>query len=675
MQFDDIYRKFFESSQSMIVIADMQTDKILMANKAAMTYYGYSLLELKKMKLSELSIDDEETIRARRREAAISKLSYYSLKHKTAQGYIRDVQLYCSPVNFKSRLMLYCIIHDVTDTEKIKKDQELELFKKIIENNSEEIMITDNRFNISWVNNRFIETTGITKENAIGKNPKDLKTCFKNKKFYDEFWITLLLEGKWEGEVWNRNKFGVDCPEYLSIFSIYENNEVENYVGMFKDLSSEKRIQSDMRFLSQTDSLTGLLNRSSFKDTLQKKVRENKDINFAVILIDIINFKELNDSLGQDFGDKVLMNCADILTEHYSDKYIISRYGSDEFLIATSHLESSSEIFLITKDIKEKIEASMEIRDSVVNVFIRQGVAFYPGDSVSVLEIIRMANVASYYNKEKNIKLTFYSKEMDRRIMDRFGIANSVKKAIENDEFFMVYQPIFNSTTLKADCAEALIRWNDPVKGVISPNEFIPIIENTGQINALGYWILKQVAMDIKMLVKKGYEVPKIAINISLKQLENPDFCFDSLNIFEFYGIDLSKIEFEITETIISGNLKTTLENIEFLNASGITISMDDFGTGYSSLGHLKNLPIKKLKIDKIFIDDVPFDQRGIELLKAIVSMAKNLKLETVAEGVENLNQIQMIKDMGCEYIQGYYYSKPIDIEQLQSFLNIRPEI
>lgn len=675
MQFDDIYRKFFESSQSMIVIADMQTDKILMANKAAMTYYGYSLLELKKMKLSELSIDDEETIRARRREAAISKLSYYSLKHKTAQGYIRDVQLYCSPVNFKSRLMLYCIIHDVTDTEKIKKDQELELFKKIIENNSEEIMITDNRFNISWVNNRFIETTGITKENAIGKNPKDLKTCFKNKKFYDEFWITLLLEGKWEGEVWNRNKFGVDCPEYLSIFSIYENNEVENYVGMFKDLSSEKRIQSDMRFLSQTDSLTGLLNRSSFKDTLQKKVRENKDINFAVILIDIINFKELNDSLGQDFGDKVLINCADILTEHYSDKYIISRYGSDEFLIATSHLESSSEIFLITKDIKEKIEASMEIRDSVVNVFIRQGVAFYPGDSVSVLEIIRMANVASYYNKEKNIKLTFYSKEMDRRIMDRFGIANSVKKAIENDEFFMVYQPIFNSTTLKADCAEALIRWNDPVKGVISPNEFIPIIENTGQINALGYWILKQVAMDIKMLVKKGYEVPKIAINISLKQLENPDFCFDSLNIFEFYGIDLSKIEFEITETIISGNLKTTLENIEFLNASGITISMDDFGTGYSSLGHLKNLPIKKLKIDKIFIDDVPFDQRGIELLKAIVSMAKNLKLETVAEGVENLNQIQMIKDMGCEYIQGYYYSKPIDIEQLQSFLNIRPEI
>ena len=675
MQFDDIYRKFFESSQSMIVIADMQTDKILMANKAAMTYYGYSLLELKKMKLSELSIDDEETIRARRREAAISKLSYYSLKHKTAQGYIRDVQLYCSPVNFKSRLMLYCIIHDVTDTEKIKKDQELELFKKIIENNSEEIMITDNRFNISWVNNRFIETTGITKENAIGKNPKDLKTCFKNKKFYDEFWITLLLEGKWEGEVWNRNKFGVDCPEYLSIFSIYENNEVENYVGMFKDLSSEKRIQSDMRFLSQTDSLTGLLNRSSFKDTLQKKVRENKDINFAVILIDIINFKELNDSLGQDFGDKVLINCADILTEHYSDKYIISRYGSDEFLIATSHLESSSEIFLITKDIKEKIEASMEIRDSVVNVFIRQGVAFYPGDSVSVLEIIRMANVASYYNKEKNIKLTFYSKEMDRRIMDRFGIANSVKKAIENDEFFMVYQPIFNSTTLKADCAEALIRWNDPVKGVISPNEFIPIIENTGQINALGYWILKQVAMDIKMLVKKGYEVPKIAINISLKQLENPDFCFDSLNIFEFYGIDLSKIEFEITETIISGNLKTTLENIEFLNASGITISMDDFGTGYSSLGHLKNLPIKKLKIDKIFIDDVPFDQRGIELLKAIVSMAKNLKLETVAEGVENLNQIQMIKDMGCEYIQGYYYSKPIDIEQLQSFLNIRPEL
>lgn len=675
MQFDDIYRKFFESSQSMIVIADMQTDKILMANKAAMTYYGYSLLELKKMKLSELSIDDEETIRARRREAAISKLSYYSLKHKTAQGYIRDVQLYCSPVNFKSRLMLYCIIHDVTDTEKIKKDQELELFKKIIENNSEEIMITDNRFNISWVNNRFIETTGITKENAIGKNPKDLKTCFKNKKFYDEFWITLLLEGKWEGEVWNRNKFGVDCPEYLSIFSIYENNEVENYVGMFKDLSSEKRIQSDMRFLSQTDSLTGLLNRSSFKDTLQKKVRENKDINFAVILIDIINFKELNDSLGQDFGDKVLINCADILTEHYSDKYIISRYGSDEFLIATSHLESSSEIFLITKDIKEKIEASMEIRDSVVNVFIRQGVAFYPGDSVSVLEIIRMANVASYYNKEKNIKLTFYSKEMDRRIMDRFGIANSVKKAIENDEFFMVYQPIFNSTTLKADCAEALIRWNDPVKGVISPNEFIPIIENTGQINALGYWILKQVAMDIKMLVKKGYEVPKIAINISLKQLENPDFCFDSLNIFEFYGIDLSKIEFEITETIISGNLKTTLENIEFLNASGITISMDDFGTGYSSLGHLKNLPIKKLKIDKIFIDDVPFDQRGIELLKAIVSMAKNLKLETVAEGVENLNQIQMIKDMGCEYIQGYYYSKPVDIEQLQSFLNIRPEI
>ena len=547
------------------------------------------------------------------------------------------------------------------------------LFEAVFQAMKDGIIITDNKFKIIWANLSAQRITGIKVNNMKGKSPREIKTGLLNEELFKDIWTSLMVYERWEGELWNRHRNGKEYPEKLTIFTVKDkdNIDIEKYVIIFEDLTLRKKIRQRLKVFSQKDTLTGLCNRNGFEINLQGRLSEYRyDFMFALILVDIVNFKEMNDSLGQNIGDEILKKCADILTKNFKSEFLIGRYGSDEFIIATPRLKDENEIFQLTKEIRKKLEAPIEINDIEVNIFVRQGVAFYPLDGIDVYALIRNANIASFYSKEMQNSLVFYDKKMEDEMIKSFFIANNIKKGIDEGEFYLMYQPIFDIKTGELAGLEALARWKNKEIGIVNPLDFILIAEKTGNINLLGDFILKEVSKDIVKWEKEGITIPKVAINISTKQLEHQDFCFNALSIFEYYGVNLFKVEFEITESIMMGNIKMILENIKYLNGAGISMSIDDFGTGYSSLGQLKNLPIKKIKIDKIFIDDIPYDSKGVEICRSILSMGKILKLDIVAEGIETKEQLEAIKKMGYILGQGYYYSKPLESKEIEnSFL------
>ncbi|MBP2026889.1 diguanylate cyclase (GGDEF)-like protein/PAS domain S-box-containing protein [Acetoanaerobium pronyense] len=547
------------------------------------------------------------------------------------------------------------------------------LFEAVFQAMKDGIIITDNKFKIIWGNLSAQRITGIKIDDMKGKSPRDIKTGLLDEELFKDIWTSLMVYERWEGEIWSKHRNGKKYPEKLTIFTVKDKSdkEIERYVLIFEDLTLRKKIRQRLKVFSQRDSLTGLCNRNGFEINLQKKLSDYRgDFIFALILVDIVNFKEMNDSLGQNIGDEILKKCAVILKENFKSGFLIGRYGSDEFIIATPRLKYENKIFELTKEIRKKLEAPIKIDDIEVNILVRQGVAFYPLDGIDVDILIRNTNIASFYSKEMQNALVFYDKKMEDEMIKSFFIANNIKRGIDEGEFYLMYQPIFDINGKKLAGLEALARWQNKDIGLINPMDFISIAEKTGNINLLGDFILKEVSKDIVKWKDAGIDIPKVAINISTKQLEHQDFCFNALSIFEYYGVNLFKIEFEITESIMMGNIKIILENINYLNGAGISMSIDDFGTGYSSLGQLKNLPIKKIKIDKIFIDDIPYDSKGVEICRSILSMGRILKLDIVAEGIETKEQLEAIKRMGCILGQGYYYSKPLEPHEIQnSFL------
>lgn len=544
------------------------------------------------------------------------------------------------------------------------------LFEAVFQAVKDGIIITDNKFKIIWANLSAQRITGIKINNMKGKSPREIKTGLLDEELFKDIWTSLMVHERWEGELWNKHRNGKEYPEKLTVFTVKdkENIDIEKYVIIFEDLTLRKKIRQKLKFFSQKDNLTGLCNRNGFEINLQGRLSECRtDSVFALILVDIVNFKEMNDSLGQSTGDEILKKCADILTENFKSEFLIGRYGSDEFIIVTPKLKDKNEVFQLTKKIRKILEFPIEINDIEVNIFVRQGVAFYPDDGKDVDSLIRKTNIASFYSKEMQSNLVFYDKKMEDEMIKSFFIANNIKKGIDEGEFYIMYQPIFDIKTGKLAGLEALTRWKNKEIGLVNPMDFILIAEKTGNINLLGDFILKEVSKDIVKWEKERVYIPKVAINISTKQLEHQDFCFNALSIFEYYGVNLYKVEFEITESIMMGNIKIILENIKYLNGAGISMSIDDFGTGYSSFGQLKNLPIKKIKIDKIFIDDIPCDSKGVEICKSILSMGKILKLDIVAEGIETKEQLEAVKKMGCILGQGYYYSKPLESNEIEN--------
>ena len=560
-----------------------------------------------------------------------------------------------------------------SDITKQKKYESIQLLSDNILNNSiEGIVITDSQGIIESVNPSFKSITGYSSREAIGKNPRILKSHKHGSDFYNKMWFALKNKGFWAGEIYNRRKNGEIYPEYLTISAIKDKKgETVSYVSFFHDLSEIKEKEEKIIYEATHDQLTGLPNREYLNRNIDLLIKKSKkdDTKFSVLYLDINNFKRINESLGSEAGDILLIEAGRRLTEFLKSPDIAVRVGSDEFVCLCCG-KDEKEIIPVTEEISRLFKPSFVIKGNEVDLEISAGISVYPDDDIKAMELVSKAEAAMRTSKnDVNISYSFYTPSYSKGGLSRLEIENGLKSSFENNKFYLAYHPKVTASDGKITGSEALLRI-EPINGQhIGPDIFIPVAEEIGLIEPLGTWVFEKACRDTKQLIDKGYPDLNVAVNLSPWQFRKSDLPDQIRNIIESVGISPGNINIEITESMAIDDVEQSIKMMNKLTDIGITLSIDDFGTGYSSLSYLSQFPVDILKIDKAFVNGIPRDKKKTGVVLAILSLAKNLGMKTVAEGVETEGQYYFLKERGCTQIQGYYFHKPMSFNDYSSVL------
>lgn len=572
------------------------------------------------------------------------------------------------------------VSNKITYTNKIKKliEKSLEDGKKtrlsahIIENTPEGVIVTDKHNIIISVNDAFLKTTGYRKRDLIGHNPKILNSNHHKQYFYKEMWSSIKYKGSWRGEIWNKKRNGEIHPEWLKILTVRNKKKtIEYYVGMYSDLSNQEHIRRQISHLAYHDSLTDLPNRELFHKRAKKLIVDAnlEKTKMAFLFLDLDRFKNINDALGHFLGDELLKKVAKALKEVTLEDEIVSRFGGDEFVILIQNFHSTKELDERIENILSPFQSAFRLEEKELFITSSIGVSLYPLDGESLDELLKNADTAMYFAKNSgrnNFK--FYTKDMNSKFKKNFNLENKMRQALKNEEFYLEYQPQINTITHKITSCEALIRWKSPEFGNISPVDFIRIAEDSGFIIPITRWIFEKVFCEVKKLIEIDPDI-YISINISGYQVKYSNLSKMITDVLEQEKIDLRHIELELTESLLMDDIFKNVEIVTALKDLNIKLAIDDFGTGYSSLSYLKKFPVDRLKIDKSFIDGVANNEEDKVIVKTIISMAHNLGLKVIAEGVETKKQLDFLKTYKCDEIQGHYFSKTVSIEKIKEYL------
>ena len=544
----------------------------------------------------------------------------------------------------------------------------------------ESLMITDTNKLILRVNQAFINETGYTAEEVIGKTPRLLSSGRHNKDFYRTMWEAINRTGVWQGEIWDRRKNGEIYPKWLTITAVKDaNGIVTHYVGSHIDITERKAAEKKIQYLGFYDELTHLPNRRLLMDRLQHALLSSVRIDRAgaLLLIDLDNFKTLNDSLGHHVGDLYLQQIAQRLTACVRDDDTVARLGGDEFVVLLENLsEHPLEAAAQTEVIGEKILASLsqpfQLETHQYHGTTSIGVTLFAGNLLATDELLKQADIAMYQAKKAGRNtVRFFDEKMQENITGRFSLEGELRKALENREFHLYYQIQVDGMNRPLG-AEALIRWIHPLRGMVSPAQFIPLAEETGLILPIGQWVLETACAQLRAWQEGARTMDLVlAVNVSAKQFRQADFVTQVEDTLQRHGIIPRLLKLELTEGMLLDNIEDTIATMNALKEIGIQFSLDDFGTGYSSLQYLKRLPLNQIKIDQSFVRDITSDPNDASIVQTIIAMAQTLGFDVIAEGVETEAQREFLELRGCNHYQGYLFSKPVPIMQFEALLNM----
>ena len=564
----------------------------------------------------------------------------------------------------KDRITHYVAIKE--DITQVKQDeQQLRLASTVFKTATEAVMVSDADNYIVAVNNAFTLITGYEKNEVLGKNPSLLNSGHHDALFFQQMKAKLASSDTWQGEICNRRKNGEVYYEWLSITALRDKfGNLESYVSLFSDITKRKEAEDKIYLQANYDSLTGLANRNLFVDrfehTLGIAKREHQVV--AIFFIDLDGFKYVNDTFGHDKGDTLLKITTQRILETVRKTDTVSRLSGDEFAIILSGDNDVFSLGKIAKNILEKIAKPFQLEEKEAFVTASLGISIFPDDGRTTQELLRKADSAMYKAKEKGKNnVQFFTKEMDIKAQQRRNLEVELRKVILNNELILHYQPIHDVKTNKVVSAEALVRWLHPDKGMVAPSEFIPLAEDIGFITEIGDWVLQEACKQAKRWQSQFEVAPKVSVNISSIQFHRQDFINKLKSILDTTQLSPEMLILEMTEGLLFEEDKHTLTQLSMIREMGIELSIDDFGTGYSSLSYLKRFPISILKIDRAFIQEITTNSEDEALACAILSIAKSLGLKVVAEGVEDLAQCELLIKHQCHFIQGYYYSRPLD--------------
>ncbi|WZL74207.1 PAS domain S-box protein [Clostridiaceae bacterium 35-E11] len=667
------FQQLFENSPEAIALLDNHS-KIVNINKGFEVLFGYALKEVLGRRITEVVCPKDFYEESRLMTDTIEKGGFIrrDVVRITKTGRLIHAALLGYPIfNNHEQIGIYVIYSDITE-RKMREDK-LKLFAEVYNNNTEGVVITDRNGKIEWINRAFTQITGYTEDEVIGQNPRILKSGKHEEAFYENMWKLIIHKGNWQGEIWNKRKDEQIYLQWLNIFSIRDEQEnITHFTAILSDITVHKEKEDQIKHLAYYDSLTNLHNRPYFLNILEYEIsKENRAHNpLAVVFFDLDGFKKINDNLGHSIGDKVLQAFAAMLKENIQKCDIAARIGGDEFVVLLPHVKNINNALHTGNQVLEKCKEELYIDGYEINLSVSVGIALYPDDGIDANTLLKNADMAMYRAKKlRNNQIEIYSPILDEQAKEAFMLENHLRHALHKNELFLYYQPIVDVNNRKVVGAEALLRWDHPKLGFVSPMKFIPIAENNGMIIPIGEWVMREACTQNKAWQEKGYNPIFIAVNISMKQLYQKNFAEQVIKILKETGLDARYLELEITETVYMANVEEIIHNLKILMDTGVKLAIDDFGTGYSSLGKLKKLDINKLKIDKSFIKDIYEDRNAAKIISAIISMARNLGLEIIAEGVETNQQLRFLKKHKCKMVQGYLFSKPMDVENFEDYL------
>jgi diguanylate cyclase (GGDEF)-like protein/PAS domain S-box-containing protein len=540
------------------------------------------------------------------------------------------------------------------------------------------MFIADAQKVILRVNKAFTAITGFAAGEAVGQTPSLLKSGQHDTAFYAAMWDTISRSGVWQGEIWNRHKNGKVYPEHLSISTVKNAaGLLTHYVGAFSDLTSYKAAEEQINDLAYTDLLTGLPNRRLLIVRLQQAITaaEGHQHQGALLLVDLDNFKNLNDSLGHARGDEVLQRFAKRLSAAVGDGDTVARLGGDEFAVLLDRLSQDPQKALrqaqtVVNRMLEALKQPYELAGSLVSCTASIGITFFGEQYEETLEPFKRAELAMYQAKSAGrATLRFFEPQMQAVVNARVMLEEALRQAINKQQFTLYYQAqVSDSEGIMG--VEALLRWFDPKRGMVSPAEFIPLAEETGLILPIGNWVLEAACQQLVLWAgQPERQHLSIAVNVSARQFRESNFVAQVLATLERTGANAQRLKLELTESVLIADAEDVIVKMNTLKAIGVGFAIDDFGTGYSSLSYLKRLPLERLKIDQGFVRNILMDADDAAISRAVIAMASSMGLGVIAEGVETEAQREFLANMGCHTYQGYLFSRPVPIAEFEALV------
>lgn len=558
-------------------------------------------------------------------------------------------------------------------SERKRNEEALRLSAKVFQHSGEAIMITDAENRIVSVNAAFTRLTGYTLDEIRGENPRILAAQRTPPETYRAIWSALNTTGYWQGEIWDRAKDGHVYPKWVSI-SLLRNpaGEVTHHVASFVDVSERKAAEEHISRLAHHDPLTGLFNRFSLLQRLEQAIvtaeREGDEV--VVMLIDMDRFKSINDTLGHQAGDALLIEVAQRLRASVRESDIVARLGGDEFVVVLTGVDSGmSTGAVIASKIRHLLGQPYGYQERQLHSTPSIGLSIFPTDGGGSELLLKHADLAMYAAKAhgKNT-FQFFSPAMNEGATERMQIEQELRVALKRAEFLLHYQPQICAADGSISGLEALVRWQHPQNGMISPMKFIPVAEEIGLIEELGAWVLSEACEQFAEWKQLGFHAKRVAVNLSAHQLRSPGLVDLVRTIMSRYGIDAGELELEVTESVAMEEPQRAIAQLTALRALGVELAIDDFGTGYSSLAYLKLLPIQTLKLDRAFVKDIETDENDATISLATIALAHSLGLKVVAEGVETEAQREFLTSHRCDILQGYLFSKPLPAAEVVAF-------
>jgi diguanylate cyclase (GGDEF)-like protein/PAS domain S-box-containing protein len=664
-----LFRTLFESTNDGVILRTV--DRVLDCNRAALRLFAvpnvqvFTGLDFATLQPAEQpgGATSAEGFSRKIEECLASGSQRFEWQFKSLAGKEFPAEVALEAARLQDRDIIQLTIRDIS----LRKSAErtMRLANQAFENSLEGMTITDEKGHILTINRAFSTITGYSAQEVVGRNPRVLSSGRQSQDFYAAMWKSINENGKWQGEIWNIRKNGEIYPQWLNISRVTDDDgKVTNFVGVFSDISERKSAEERILHQVYYDQLTELPNRVLFTDRLNQVMnlaRRHNDRHFAVMFLDLDRFKLINDSMGHDAGDQLLQQAAHRLRGCVRESDTVARLGGDEFTMVLSEIRSAKDASGVAQKILDAFRTPFTLNGEEVYVSVSIGISIYPDDGNTTDILLKNADMAMYRAKDAGGSwYELYDEGLSAQATQRLTMETALHKAIERQELQLYYQPQYDCASGKLVGFETLLRWRHPERGLLSPDAFLNIAEETGLIVPIGEWVLRTACAQAQQWRHDYPGHRLIAVNLSGRQFQNADLVRQVSMALQQTGLPHFCLELEITESVVMHDLDASIEIMHQLADLGVQFSVDDFGTGHSSLAYLKKLPIHALKIDRSFIRDIVNDHDDAAIVSAIVAMSNKLGLKVVAEGIEDKEQLELLKSYKGIIGQGYLLGRPM---------------